>query len=182
MDLKTPIAALVLVTAIAVPVAMVDESDLDTLRIEAESGNLDALFRYGICLIEGVGVDRDERQAIAMWTDAAMRGHAPSAAALAGHFRPRADDLDSNEASRYWTARAADLGHPGAMMTLSEQALERGDAVEAAVWGRLADLGTGRWGDHVAAVESGLDAESRREVDRRCGEWISTHRAVTLVD
>jgi TPR repeat protein len=182
VDLKTPIAALVLVTAVAVPVALFEPTDLDSLRIEAESGNCEALFQYGVCLIEGDGVDRDERQAIALWTEAGMRGHAPAAAALAGMYRARGEDPESIEEARYWALRAADLGHAGAMIMLSGDALERGDLVEAAVWTRLADLGGRRWGDRVATIESRLDGDARREVDRRCGDWMASHRAVTMVE
>jgi TPR repeat protein len=97
-------------------------------------------------------------------------------------YRARGRDPESIEEARYWALRAADLGHAGAMIMLSGDALERGDLVEAAVWTRLADLGGRRWGDQVATIESRLDGEARREVDRRCGDWMASHRAVTMVE
>lgn len=182
MDLRIPIAALTLFSLVALPAIVFDESDLDGLRLEAEAGSADALFRYGICLYEGDGVARDERKAMQMWADAARLGHAKSAAALAGTLRSRKDDPAALEEGQYWIMRAADLGHPDAMLTLSAQAVDRGDLVEAAVWGRLADRGSGRWTDRVAAIECRLEPAARLEVDRRCGEWIATHAAVGLGD
>lgn len=182
MDPRIPIAACALVAIVAVPLAIVDDSDLDTLRLEAEAGNADSMFRYGIRLVEGDGVDRDAKLAVTLWTEAAMQGHAPSAAALAGTFRAKVGDADAAEEARYWTRRAAELGDSAAMVTLSTEALDRGDLVEAAVWIRLADLGSGRWADRAVALESRLDADARREVERRCGEWIAGHSAVSMTD
>ena len=182
MDLRIPIAAFALVAIVAVPLAIVDDSDVDTLRLEAEAGNVDSMFRYGIRLVEGDGVERDERLAITLWTEAAMQGHAPSAAALAGVFRAKSGDAGAAEEAWYWTRRAAELGNADAMVRLSDEALERGDLVEAAVWIRLADLGSGRWADRAVALESRLDSDARREVDRRCGEWIASHSAVSMSD
>lgn len=182
MDPRLPIAALALIAAVTVPALLVDHSDLEALRIEAEGGNREALFRYGISLMEGREVDRDERRAVAMWTEAALLGHAPSAAALAGVYRTSGDDPDSRERCRYWTSRAADLGHPDAMLALSGEANGRGDLVEAAVWLRLADGGSGRWRDRAGEIEGRLDPDAKREVDRRCGEWMSNHRTVSMID
>lgn len=182
MDLKIPIATLTLLALVAMPAIVVDDSDPDGLRLEAEAGNREALFRYGVCLYEGDGVPRDERKALQMWADAARLGHAPSAATLALTLRSRTDDPAALEEGQYWIVRAADLGHPDAMLTLSGEALERGDLVEAAVWGRLADHGSGRWTDRVAAIECRLEPAARLEVDRRCGEWMATHQTVGLGD
>ena len=182
MDPKVPIAAFVLVAVVALPAIVMDDPDMDTLRLQAEAGDPEALFRYGVCLMQGRGVDRDERRAVALWTEAAIAGHAPSAAALGGTLSARTDDEASREEGQYWTLRAADLGHPDAMLTLSSRALDRDDLVEAAFWVRAADRGNGRWTDRAGSLEARLDAEGRREVDRRYGEWIASHRTVCLMD
>jgi TPR repeat protein len=182
VDPKVPIAAFVLVAVVALPAVIVDEPDLDTLRLQAEAGEPDALFRYAICLFEGRGVERDESRAVPLLAEAAMAGHAPSAAMLGAALRARSDDAAAIEEGQYWTARAADLGHQDAMLSLSSQAIDRGDLVEAAFWIRAADRGVGRWADRAASLEAKLDPDGRREVDRRYGEWIASHPTICLID
>ena len=66
------------------------------LKEKAASGDADALFELGRRLRSGDEVTRDRGAAYALWREAALKGHAPAATALAN----LAGALDKNELTR----------------------------------------------------------------------------------
>ncbi len=75
----------------------------------AEAGDLIAAFNYGICLAEGVGVERDERRA-AQWLRRAADG-VVNAQYWYGRMLAEGRGVDADPAEgRVWIARAAETG------------------------------------------------------------------------
>lgn len=98
---------------------------VDCFARAADMGHVGAETAYGIALCSGVGVARDEEKARAFFRSAAGGGDREAMVQLA--------TLSEPEDARRWLLRAAELGHPPAMLNLSDMLMER-DPVEALAW------------------------------------------------
>jgi TPR repeat protein len=120
------------------------------LERAAESRNFTAALNLGLCLLDGIGVEKDERQA-AQWLRRAADG-----VALGQYWYGRAlvegRGVRANaEAGRTWIARAAAVGVPEAEAALAEMMVNgRGGAADRrtamALFEKAADKG------HVGAM------------------------------
>jgi TPR repeat protein len=85
----------------------------------AGSGDLVGAFNFGICLAEGVGIERDDRRA-AMWLRRAAEGIV-NAQYWYGRMLLEGRGLEPDfEEGRAWITRAADAGMVDAEVTLAE--------------------------------------------------------------
>jgi hypothetical protein len=85
----------------------------------ADGGDLVAAFNFAVCLAEGVGVERDERQA-AQWLRRAAEG-VPMAQYWYGRLLVEGRGLNADPAqARVWLARAAKAGIVDAQVMLGE--------------------------------------------------------------
>ena len=85
----------------------------------ARSGDLVAAFNFGVCLAEGVGVERDERQA-AEWLRRAADG-VVNAQFWYGRMLAEGRGVDADPVEgRHWIARAAEAGMVDAQVALAE--------------------------------------------------------------
>ena len=122
----------------------------DWLQGAASSGNLVAALNLGLCLLEGNGVERDERQA-AQWLRRAADGIAM------GQYwygrvlvEGRGVGADA-EAGRAWIARAAAVGMPEAEAALAEMMVTgRGGVPDRATAVALFERAAGK--GHVGAM------------------------------
>ena len=88
----------------------------------AASGDLVAAFNFGVCLAEGVGVERDDRKA-AEWLRRAADG-VVNAQYWYGRMLVEGRGVDANpEEGRAWIKRAADVGMVEAEVLLAEMML-----------------------------------------------------------
>ena len=91
-------------------------------RQAAASGDLVAAFNFGVCLAEGVGVERDDRKA-AQWLRRAADG-VVNAQYWYGRMLIEGRGVDANpEEGRAWIKRAADVGMMEAEVLLAEMML-----------------------------------------------------------
>jgi uncharacterized protein len=89
------------------------------LEQAASAGNLVAAFNYGLCLAEGAGVERDERQAVRYLRRAA--DGVANAQYWYGRMLVDGRGTEANaEAGRTWIARAAAVGVADAEAALAE--------------------------------------------------------------
>ena len=85
----------------------------------AASGDLVAAFNFGVCLAEGVGVERDDRQA-AQWLRRAADG-VVNAQYWYGRMLVEGRGVEADpEEGRAWIARAAEAGMVDAQVMLAE--------------------------------------------------------------
>ena len=85
----------------------------------ARSGDLVAAFNFGVCLAEGVGVERDDRSA-AEWLRRAADG-VVNAQFWYGRMLNEGRGVDANPAEgRHWIERAAEAGLVDAQVLLAE--------------------------------------------------------------
>src|SRR5258706_11341379 len=91
----------------------------DWFRQTAAGGNLVAAFNLGVCLLKGIGVDRDEQQA-AVWLRRAGDGVA-EAQFMLGRLLSEGRGVPADlKAARDWFARAATGGITDAQVALAE--------------------------------------------------------------
>jgi TPR repeat protein len=120
------------------------------LERAAESQNFVAALNLGLCLLDGIGVEKDERQA-AQWLRRAAGG-----VALGQYWYGRALDegrgVTANaEAGRAWIARAAAVGIPEAEAALAEMMVNgRGGAADRTTAMALFEKAAGK--GHVGAM------------------------------
>ncbi len=110
-------------------------------RLAAEQGVRTAQFRYGLALMNGSGVEKDEVIAESWLRRAAMQGD-PDAAATVGQLYARNGALPANMAeAALWLRRAAETGHVAAARALGAMHMTGNgvvkDPLEAANWFRL---------------------------------------------
>ncbi|MGL1204182.1 tetratricopeptide repeat protein, partial [Vibrio parahaemolyticus] len=75
----------------------------------AQRGNLVAAFNLGVCLLQGIGVERNEQQA-AVWLRRAAEG-VPEAQFMIGRLFADGRGVPADlKAARGWFARAAEGG------------------------------------------------------------------------
>jgi TPR repeat protein len=88
----------------------------------AASGDLIAAFNFGVCLAEGVGIERDDRKA-AEWLRRAADG-VINAQYWYGRMLVEGRGVDVNpEEGRLWIAKAADIGMVEAEVMLADMML-----------------------------------------------------------
>jgi TPR repeat protein len=166
-------------------VATVDRAgdhEIELVSLRAEAGDPESLFRLAVMNAEGIGVDRDQARAIDLWEQAAIRGHFRSMAALGWAYVRGVGVAADPEYGESWFRRAADLGDADSMMALGQLCLDSGRTEDAAVWFQLASVGRPQFNDYADSIRARLDANARREVERRCGEWMAAHEAIVLAD
>lgn len=101
-----------------------DEDDLaeaaSIVRLVADRGNVGALCDYGVYLMNGEGVEKDEAAAIECWQKAAEQDYAPALYKLGVCCLQGICGLskDEKKAADYFT-RAAELGDADSMLNLS---------------------------------------------------------------
>jgi len=101
----------------------VPEADRQTTRDwfqdQAEAGDLAAAFNLGVCLAEGVGVVRDDAQALVMFERAAVS--IAEAQYWCGRMRAEGRGCQPDpEAARAWFLRAAEQGNADAEAAAGE--------------------------------------------------------------
>ena len=85
---------------------------------KACAGELDAVFKLGECYFDGQGVSRDSEKAVALFRQAAEKGHAAAQHALAMRFEyGYGVEPDLTEAAK-WYRLAAEQGNPEAQTAL----------------------------------------------------------------
>ncbi|MHC2463486.1 tetratricopeptide repeat protein [Bradyrhizobium embrapense] len=85
----------------------------------AQRGNLVAAFNLGVCLLQGIGVERNEQQA-AVWLRRAAEG-VPEAQLMIGRLVADGRGVPADpKAARGWFARAAEGGITDAQVALAE--------------------------------------------------------------
>ena len=88
----------------------------------AESGDLIAAFNFGVCLAEGVGIERDDRKA-AEWLRRAADG-VVNAQYWYGRMLVEGRGVEANpEEGRIWIAKAAEVGMIEAQVMLADMML-----------------------------------------------------------
>jgi uncharacterized protein len=125
-------------------------SSADWLEAAAASGNPVAALNLGLCLIEGIGVERDERQA-AQWLRRAADGIA-TGQYWYGRMLVEGRGIAAHaEEGRTWIARAAAVGLPEAEATLAEMMVKgHGGARDLAMAVSLFEKAAGK--GHVGAM------------------------------
>jgi TPR repeat protein len=103
-------------------------------RVAARQGNLDAQTLLGGLYGNGMGVERDQAEALQLWRDAARRGHAPAQYWLARAY----EHAGEHDRAFPWMRRAALQGWPAAQYHLSMM-YQGGDGTaqdldEALIW------------------------------------------------
>ena len=126
------------------------------------AGDLVAAFNYGICLAEGVGVERDDAQA-AQWLRRAADG-VVNAQFWYGRMLAEGRGVEADpEEGRAWIARAAEAGMVDAQVALAEM------------------LVNGRGGprDHPAGAGAVRSGRPRRAMPARCSRSARSTAAAT---
>src|SRR5439155_26080531 len=85
----------------------------------ASAGDLVAAFNLGICLVKGVGLHRNERQA-AQWLRRAAEGVAEAQVMYGRMLIEGRGVVPDLPGARVWFTRAADAGVPDAQVSLAE--------------------------------------------------------------
>ncbi len=112
------------------------------LKVDAESGDLEAMFQLGAAYYHGEGIPRDLRTAVALFDQAASDGYAPAQTMLgAMHYLGEGVENSLPKALN-WIRKAAAQGDPGGQARLA-LFYYRGEGVprspaQAAHWARLA--------------------------------------------
>lgn len=111
-----------------------DEEFITYIRIAAEEGEPDALFVYGVSLLEGEhGAPKDPKKGVSLIKEAADKGH-PKALNYYGYMKNQGKYVpyDRSEAIKYWQM-AAEKGNENAMFHLGnyyEETLQINKAIE----------------------------------------------------
>jgi TPR repeat protein len=108
-------------------------------RRTAAGGDLVAAFNLGVCLLKGVGIEKDEQQA-AVWLRRAAEG-VPEAQYTLGRLLSEGRGIAADlKAAREWFARAAEAGVTDSQVALAEMLINaRGGAQDASAALRLCE-------------------------------------------
>ena len=109
----------------------------DWLAEAASSGDPEAMHQLACVWFAGRGVERDRREAVALWQAAAASGHPDAMYDLAVCYRDGRGIFKSEIRSSLWFRRAAQAGRP--------------EAMEA--WGKCLFDGIGTRMDESAAID-----------------------------
>jgi TPR repeat protein len=146
---------------------------LDAVRRKAKEGDPDAQTLLGGMCWTGLGVPRDDKEAVRWYRQAADRGYAPAMASLGFLYEKGRGVTKDEKAAAHWYRQAAVKGDPSAMfdlgslyasgrgvakdekeaMKLYHRAAERGLAMAMTRLGLLYDRGEGVDKDAREAVE-----------------------------
>ncbi len=124
----------------------------------AEQGNAEAQYSLGSRYASGLGVEKDDAEAVRWYRLAAEQGHAVAQYSLGLHYAlGQGVEEDYSESAR-WIRRAAEQGHAGAQFLLGST-YENGRGVEpdfseALRWYRLAaEKGDDKAKERIASLE-----------------------------
>jgi uncharacterized protein len=189
MKLKRAIAAIVLVSAFAAPVAAGTFEDavdahargdyakaLRLIRPLANDGNASAQFNLGLMYATGQGVQQDNAAAALWFQKAAEQGYAPAQSNLGTvYLYGRGVTQDDTEAVA-WFRKAADQGHPVAKLYLGVMYAEgRGvpqDYVRAHMWFSLsAAQGEQRAVKTLEMAERSMTPAQITEAQKLARDW-----------
>jgi TPR repeat protein len=124
---------------------------LPTVRKQAEGGDADAQALLGALLATGLGVRKDEKQAVELYRKAADKGHVAATFRLAGTYSHGLGvDKDEKKAVELYK-KAADKGHAAAMANLAMmyangRGVEKDEKKAVELYKKAADKG------HAAAM------------------------------
>ncbi len=112
----------------------------------AKGGNVQAMAALGLLYNEGLGVERDARQAFEWFEKAAEAGHVPSQGQLAGMYSTGQGTPKHDAKSLFWARRAAEGGDPVSQYIMGVRHAEgmgvRRNAGQALLWfGAAAEQG-----------------------------------------
>ncbi|MBP5203836.1 MAG: sel1 repeat family protein [Candidatus Methanomethylophilaceae archaeon] len=123
-----------------------EKRSFEMLRKGQEAGDALSAFRLGCMYSDGIGVERDEKEAVRMFRIAAYKGipEAQFKMGVVAQENPSESDLPAQE----WYRRAAEAGMPAAMVNLATMLYEgkgTGRDLEKAfsLYSEAAELGDG---------------------------------------
>jgi len=117
-------------------------SDIKSLHIQAESGDISAQYLLGECYYNGTGVSKDPRIAVKWWLSAAEQGHVRAQSTLGKCYLTGTGILKDHVQATTWLRRAAEQNHTEAQAILGK-CYENGvgvlkDLAQAVKWYRRA--------------------------------------------
>jgi TPR repeat protein len=152
------------------------EEDIDGYLKKAKQGDVEAQFMLGFSYANGIGVEKNEAEAVKWYRIAADKGDEGGQFYL-GECYANGMGVEKNEAEAVkWYRKAADKGIPGAQLNLGVM-YKNGDGVvkniiEAYKWSLLAAAnGIEPAKINVETIESTLTPEQRVEGQRLATEW-----------
>lgn len=149
----------------------------------AEQGDAGAQFMTGLMYRDGLGVEKDDMQAVHWFRKSAEQGEADAQSGLAFMYSKGKGVIRDYEQAELWFRKAAEQGDANAQYNLGSM-YARGEGVpknyiEAYKWSNLASAqGDENAKRHVNLLELHMSSEQISEAQKQSAEWYKARKKI----